>query len=114
MRTVVVRNGTRILLGKQGENNAVRVVWPEIAEKYTKLYGDGRFELVVVQKGQAYPAVVNVDGPDLIWNVLTATEVKAALQAVYNNLNHGQRKKLLRNPSIRAMFERYRVETDEK
>ena len=42
MRTVIVRNGTRILLGKQGENNAVRVVWPEIAEKYTKLYGDGR------------------------------------------------------------------------
>ena len=72
MRTVVVRNGTRIPLGKQGENKAVRIVWPEIAEKYTKLYGDGRFELVVVQKGQAYPAVVNVDGPDLIWNVLAA------------------------------------------
>ena len=42
------------------------------------------------------------------------TEVKAALQAVYNGLNHGQRKKLLRNPAIRAMFERYGVETDEK
>lgn len=26
------------------------------------------------------------------------TEVKAALQAVYNDLNQGQRKKLLRNP----------------
>ena len=37
-------------------------------------------------------------------------EVKAALQAVYNDLNHGQRKKLLRNPVIRAMFERYGVE----
>ena len=72
MRTVVVRNGTRIPLGKQGENNAVRVVWPRIAEKYAELYGDGRFELVVVQKGQAYPAVVNVDGADLIWNVLAA------------------------------------------
>lgn len=42
------------------------------------------------------------------------TEVKTALQEVYNDLNHGQRKKLLRNPSIRAMFERYGVETDEK
>lgn len=41
-------------------------------------------------------------------------EVKAALQSVYNDLNHGQRKKLLRNPAIRAMFERYGVETDEK
>ena len=40
------------------------------------------------------------------------TEVKAALQAVYDDLNHGQRKKLLRNPSIRAMFERYGVAID--
>ena len=40
-------------------------------------------------------------------------EVKAALQAVYNDLNHGQRKKLLRNPAIRAMFERYVVEIEE-
>ena len=39
-------------------------------------------------------------------------EIKAALQAVYNDLNQGQRKKLLRNPAIRAMFERYGVETD--
>ena len=39
-------------------------------------------------------------------------EVKAELQAVYNDLNQGQRKKLLRNPAIRAMFERYGVETD--
>ena len=41
-------------------------------------------------------------------------ETKATLQAVYNDLNHGQQKKLLRNPAIRAMFERYGVETDEK
>ena len=40
------------------------------------------------------------------------TEVKAALQAVYNDLNHGQRKKLLRNPAIRAMFERHGVAID--
>mgnify|MGYP006954674783 FL=1 len=41
------------------------------------------------------------------------TEVKAALQAVYNDLNQGQKKKLLRNPAIRAMFERYGVEIEE-
>ena len=40
------------------------------------------------------------------------TEVKAALQVVYNDLNHGQRKKLLRNPAIRAMFARYGVAID--
>ena len=40
------------------------------------------------------------------------TEVKSALQAVYDDLNHGQRKKLLRNPAILAMFERYGVAID--
>ena len=40
-------------------------------------------------------------------------EVKAALQAVYNDLNHGQRKKLLRNPAIRTLFERYGVDVEE-
>ena len=41
------------------------------------------------------------------------SDVKAALQAVYNDLNHGQRKKLLRNPAIRAMFERHVVRIEE-
>lgn len=41
------------------------------------------------------------------------TEIKTALQAVYNSLNQGQRKKLLRNPTIRSMFERYGVEIQE-
>lgn len=40
-------------------------------------------------------------------------EIKAALQAVYDDLNQGQRKKLLRNPVIRAMFERYGVKADD-
>ena len=40
-------------------------------------------------------------------------EIKTALQAVYNDLLQGQRKQLLRNPVIRAMFERYGVEIDE-
>lgn len=86
MRTVVVRNSTRIPLGKQGENKAVRVVWPEIVEKYTKLYGNGRFELVVIQKGQAYPAVVSVDGADLVWDVLAAdvaTVGAGSLELIY-------------------------------
>ena len=39
-------------------------------------------------------------------------EINAALQAVYNDLNKGQRKELLRNPAIRAMFERYGVAID--
>lgn len=86
MRTIVVRDNMRIPLGKQGENNAVRVVWPKIAEKYAKLYGDGRFELVVMQKGKAYPAVVSVDGTDLVWNVLAADVATAevgSLELIY-------------------------------
>lgn len=86
MRTVIVRNAMRIPIGKQGENNAVRVVWPMIAEKYAKLYGDGRFELVVVQKGKAYPAVVNVDGADLVWDVRAADVATAevgSLELIY-------------------------------
>lgn len=39
-------------------------------------------------------------------------ETREALQEVYNDLNHGQRKKLLRNPAIRSMFARYGVETE--
>lgn len=42
------------------------------------------------------------------------TEVKTALQAVYSALNQGQQKKLLRNLTIHAMFERYGVETGAK
>ena len=39
------------------------------------------------------------------------TEVKSALQAIYNDLNQSQRQNLLRNPTIRALFERYGVDT---
>lgn len=86
MRTVIVRDAMRIPLGKQGENNAVLVVWPGIAEKYAKLYGKGRFELVVVQKGKAYPAVVSVTGADLVWDVHAADVATAevgSLELIY-------------------------------
>lgn len=37
-------------------------------------------------------------------------ETKSALQEVYNELNNGQQKKLLKNEAIKALFERYGVE----
>ena len=40
-------------------------------------------------------------------------EVKEALQTVYNELNKGQRKKLLKSEVVKAMFDRYGVEHDE-
>ncbi len=37
-------------------------------------------------------------------------ETKAALQAVYDELNQGQQNKLLKNEAIKTLFERYGVE----
>ena len=39
-------------------------------------------------------------------------ETKAALETVYNALNQGQQKKLLKDPVVAALFERYGVETE--
>lgn len=36
-------------------------------------------------------------------------ELKEALQLIYNELNQGQRKKIMRNPTIKALFERYGI-----
>jgi hypothetical protein len=36
-------------------------------------------------------------------------ETKNALQTVYDELNNGQQKKLLKNEAIKALFERYEV-----
>lgn len=38
-----------------------------------------------------------------------AAETKAALQTVFDNLNQGQQKKLLKSPEARALFDRYAV-----
>jgi Fe2+ or Zn2+ uptake regulation protein len=37
-------------------------------------------------------------------------ETKIALQTVYNELNHGQQQKILKNEEVKALFERYGVE----
>lgn len=37
-------------------------------------------------------------------------ETKAALQMVYDELNHGQQQKILKNEEVKALFERYGVE----
>ena len=38
-----------------------------------------------------------------------AAETKAALQTVFDELNQGQQKKLLKSPEVRALFERYAI-----
>ena len=37
-------------------------------------------------------------------------ETKEALQTVYDELNNGQQKKLLKNENIKALFDRFGVE----
>lgn len=37
-------------------------------------------------------------------------ETREALQTVYNELNNGQRKKLVKNGNIKAIFDRFGVE----
>ena len=41
------------------------------------------------------------------------SEVKAALQTVYDALNHGQQQKLLKDENVAALFEHYGVEVTE-
>lgn len=37
-------------------------------------------------------------------------DTKTALETVYNELNNGQQKKLLKNEAIKALFDRYGVD----
>ena len=37
-------------------------------------------------------------------------EIKTALQTMYNALNQGQRKKIIKNEKVKTLFERYGVE----
>ena len=37
-------------------------------------------------------------------------EIKSALQTMYNALNQGQKKKIVKNEKVKALFDRYGVE----
>ena len=37
-------------------------------------------------------------------------EIKTALQTMYDALNHGQQKKILKDEKVKALFDRYGVE----
>lgn len=79
MRTITALPNARIPLGRQGENEAARVVWPGIAEKYRTLYGEGIFALGVQRSDEteAHPAALTREGDNLVW-VVTAEDTAAA------------------------------------
>ena len=74
MRTVYAQKNKKIILGRQGEDKAVRVVWPGIVSEWSSLYGDGSFQLSVRRFGDenAYPVVVEVNGDDIRFTVTSA------------------------------------------
>lgn len=37
-------------------------------------------------------------------------EIKEALETIYNELNSGQQKKLLKSEKVKALFDRYKIE----
>lgn len=41
------------------------------------------------------------------------TETRTALQTMYDALNSGQKKKIVKNESVKALFDRYGVEYGE-
>lgn len=69
-----MRPNMRIPIGKVGEHDALRVVWPGIAAAWQDVYGDGVFQLSCKRYGDEtpYPAVVAVDGKDVAWVVTDA------------------------------------------
>lgn len=42
--------------------------------------------------------------------VTLKSETKDALQLVWNNVNQGQRKQIIKKPEIKALFDRYGVD----
>ena len=36
-------------------------------------------------------------------------ETQAALQLIYDSLNHGQQKKLIKDEAVKALFDRYNI-----
>lgn len=40
-------------------------------------------------------------------------EIKTALETVFNELNQGQRKKLLKSEKVKALFDRYKIKYEE-
>lgn len=80
MRKVYVQSGP-ILLGRQGENQALAVVWQDIAAQYAALYGEGTFQLMVERCGDAapYPAALTRDGDSLVWTVSDSDTAKSGV-----------------------------------
>lgn len=41
------------------------------------------------------------------------TEMRTALQTMYNAMNHGQQKQIVKDAAVKALFDRYGVDYEE-
>lgn len=71
MVTKIVKPNSTVCLGRQGENRARRMVWPNIVAEYAGFYGDGTFTLAAQRKGDAapYPVAITVEDGSVVWVV---------------------------------------------
>lgn len=79
MRTIEVKELAYLPLGRQGENEAQRIVWRGLADSWARLYGEGVFALTVLREGDSapYPASLKSENGDVIWTLSNADTAKA-------------------------------------
>lgn len=73
MITIYAKSGKPICIGREGENNARRVVFD--LSDWRRIYGEGTAQLIVQRQGETapYPAALTVDGDTAAW-VITAAD----------------------------------------
>lgn len=76
MRTIVDKPGT-IYLGKQGENAAREIAFPEPAQWREEFPGGAAQLLVSPKGGKTYPVVLEEDGDLAVWQVTAADTARA-------------------------------------
>lgn len=74
MRTFTVKTNAPIVIGRQGENEAQKIVWENIISSWKALYGDGIFQLFAIraEDNLPYPIVTEESGDNIVWTVNNA------------------------------------------
>lgn len=76
MKTVQATKVGRALIGHSGENEVVRVQFP--LDEFEAEFPNGRASLYVQRFGDkdAYPAVIDIEGPSAYWTITSADSAK--------------------------------------
>lgn len=87
MRIVNASYSHDLHIGRVGENNAVRVIFPYV-EKYRAWYGEGVFSLLNKRPGEefAYPVTIDSDDENAWWDISdvdSAIAGKGKAQLIY-------------------------------